>query len=111
MEGRRVLVTGAAGFIGANLANLLASPNDVVVVDDCYLGTPSNLDPDVEFRARSVLEDDLPVDVDVPFHFAALSRDPMHEDGHVDDVVLALVDAAEADSTGSSTSVPGGRTR
>ena len=68
MNGRRVLVTGGAGFIGSNLANRLAEENDVIAVDDLYLGTPDNLD------------DDLPADVDVLFHLAALSSRPMHEE-------------------------------
>jgi UDP-glucose 4-epimerase len=80
MNGKRVLVTGGAGFIGSNLANFLASDNDVVVVDDGYLGTPENLDDDVEFHKASVLDDDLPTDVDIVFHLAALSSYAMHED-------------------------------
>jgi len=81
MEGKRVLVTGGGGFIGSNLANHLAEDNDVVALDDGYLGTPENLDEDVEYVERSVLEDDLPVeDVDVLFHLAALSSLKMHED-------------------------------
>jgi len=80
MQDKRVLVTGGAGFIGSNLANSLAADNDVVVVDDCYLGTPANLDDSVTFHERSVLDDDLPTDVDVVFHLAALSSYAMHED-------------------------------
>jgi len=80
MEDRRVLVTGGAGFIGSNLANHLAADNDVVAVDDCYLGTPENLDPGVEFVETSVLDDDLPTDVDVLFHLAARSSYAMHEE-------------------------------
>ncbi|WP_121821270.1 NAD-dependent epimerase/dehydratase family protein [Halostella salina] len=80
MHGQRVLVTGGAGFIGSNLANHLAADNDVVVVDDLYLGTPENLDDDVEFHEASVLDDDLPTDVDAVFHFAALSSRAMLED-------------------------------
>jgi UDP-glucose 4-epimerase len=79
MDGHRVLVTGGAGFIGSNLANHLAGDNDVVAVDDCYLGTPENLAGEVTFVDASVLDDDLPADVDVLFHLAALSSRAMHE--------------------------------
>ncbi|MFP4628090.1 MAG: NAD-dependent epimerase/dehydratase family protein [Halobacteriales archaeon] len=80
MEGHRILVTGGAGFVGSNLANHLAGRNDVVAIDDEFLGTPENLDDAVDYRRRSVLEDDLPTDVDVVFHIAALSSYAMHED-------------------------------
>ena len=80
MQNKRVLVTGGAGFIGSTLANRLAADNDVIAVDDAYLGTPENLDPEVEFVEASVLDDDYPADVDVLFHFAALSSRNMHEE-------------------------------
>ncbi|MFB6079972.1 MAG: NAD-dependent epimerase/dehydratase family protein [Haloferacaceae archaeon] len=80
MEGQRVLVTGGAGFIGSNLANRLAEHNEVIAVDDLHLGTPENLTEDVEFVRRSVLDDDLPADVDVLFHLAAYSSYTMVEE-------------------------------
>ena len=80
MAGRRVLITGGAGFIGSNLANHLAERNEVVAVDDESLGTPSNLDDRVEYRHASVLDSGLPTDVDVLYHLAACSSYPMHED-------------------------------
>lgn len=55
MENKRVLVTGGAGFIGSNLANALAETNDVIAVDDGYLGTPENLDSVVKFHNTSVV--------------------------------------------------------
>ncbi|OYR46162.1 NAD-dependent epimerase/dehydratase family protein [Halorubrum sp. Hd13] len=83
MQNERVLVTGGAGFIGSNLANALATDNEVIALDNGYLGTPANLDSDVRYEERDVLDDDLPTDVDVVFHLAARSSYAMHEDDAV----------------------------
>ena len=120
MDGQRVLVTGGAGFIGSTLANRLSVTNDVVVVDDCYLGTPENLESAVTFNERSVLDDDLPTDVDVVFHCAALSSYPMHEsdptrgvrvnvEGFVNVVEQARADGCDTVVYASSSSVYGSR--
>jgi len=121
MDGQRVLVTGGAGFIGSNLANALAADNDVVAVDDCYLGTPDNLDDAVEFVDASVLDDDLPTDVDALFHLAALSSYAMHEDdptrgarvnveGFVNAVEQARDDGCDTVVYASTSSIYGSRT-
>ena len=121
MQDRRVLITGGAGFIGSNLANRLAADNDVLVVDDGSFGTADHLDTGVEFRERSVLEDDLPTDADLVFHLAALSSAPMHEadptrgvrvnvEGFVNVAEQAREDGCETVVYASTSSVYGDRT-
>jgi UDP-glucose 4-epimerase len=121
MNGKRVLVTGGAGFIGSNLANYLAADNEVIALDDGYLGTPDNLDDSVEFVEASVLDDDLPVDVDVVFHLAALSSLQMHEDdpqrgarvnveGFVNTVEQARQEGCETVVYATTSSIYGSRT-
>ncbi|WP_396611349.1 NAD-dependent epimerase/dehydratase family protein [Haloferax sp. S1W] len=81
MNEQTILVTGGTGFIGSNLANALAVDNDVLALDDGYLGAAENLDDSVEYVEASVLDDDLPTEgVDVVFHLAALSSYKMHEE-------------------------------
>ena len=121
MENQRVLVTGGGGFIGANLANKLAENNDVVALDDGYLGTPENVSEDVEYVEQSVLDDNLPTDVDVVFHLAALSSYAMHEDnpthgarvnveGFVNTVEQARDDGCDTIVYASTSSIYGSRT-
>ena len=121
MQGKRVLVTGGAGFIGSNLANHLAADNEVIALDDGYLGTPENLDDSVMFVEASVLDEDLPTDVDVVFHLAALSSYFMHEDepargarvnieGFVNTVDQARRDGCEQVVYATTSSIYGDRT-
>jgi len=79
MEGRKILITGAAGFIGSHLADRLASENDLVLVDDFSIGSMDNL-AQLENRpgARIIKADvtdrermrELCEEVEVVFHLA-----------------------------------------
>ncbi|AZH25835.1 NAD-dependent epimerase/dehydratase family protein [Haloplanus aerogenes] len=130
MRGKRVLVTGGAGFIGSNLANHLAADNEVIALDDCHLGTPENLDGvdadgnasgPIEFVDGSVLDDDLPTDVDVVFHLAAYSSYTMVEEnkreatrvnveGFVNAVEQAREDGCDTVVYATTSSIYGSRT-
>lgn len=118
MQGKRVLVTGGAGFIGSNLANTLAAENDVVALDNEFLGTPENLIEDVTYVKGDVLDEDLPTDVDVVFFLAALSSREMLEErpregarvnveGFVNTVEQARTDGCETVVYASTSSIYG----
>jgi UDP-glucose 4-epimerase len=56
----RVLVTGGAGFIGANLVRaLLSGGHETFVVDNLSTGSPDNLDPRAGFRKVDILDDEI----------------------------------------------------
>lgn len=67
MQNDRVLVTSDARFIDSHLSNSLATDNDVILIDDQYLRTPTNLNDCLEFVQGSALDNDLPTDVGVIF--------------------------------------------
>jgi len=84
IKGASVLVTGGAGFIGSNIAELLSrdGSNRVLVVDDLSCGSLSNLAwmegrDNVSFQRLDVCETErlrrLMGDVEVVFHEAAIA--------------------------------------
>ena len=79
LEGRKILVTGAAGFIGSHLCERLAPGNTLLAVDDFSVGRRENLGslerrPDAEIVEADVTDLDavhsLCRDVEVVFHLA-----------------------------------------
>ncbi|XVJ65320.1 MAG: NAD-dependent epimerase/dehydratase family protein [Lacibacter sp.] len=78
LEGKRILVTGGAGFVGSNLVKILCKSYSaqVIVLDDLFTGNRNFLNGlNVEFVHGSVedqvLVEELVKKVDVVFHIAA----------------------------------------
>jgi UDP-glucose 4-epimerase len=42
-KNRKVIITGGAGFIGANLAKELAAKNSVIIIDNLPAGKKENI--------------------------------------------------------------------
>jgi UDP-glucose 4-epimerase len=85
MQGKRVVVTGGAGFIGSHLAESLAEQNTVIILDDLSTGNQQNVAallnfPNVTLVRESVLNlaflKDIFAGVDYVFHEAALPSVP-----------------------------------
>lgn len=95
----RVLVTGGAGFIGANLVSrLLHEGHDVVVIDDLSTGSEGNLiGLDVELVRASILDSGALAQasrrVDAIVHLAAIPSVPRS--------VAAPIPSHEANATGT----------
>lgn len=103
----RILVTGGAGFIGANLcAHALGSGHDVVVIDDLSTGDRANLSGlDLRLVEGSITDPeavaDAMVDVDAVVHLAAL--------GSVPRSIKDPVTSHEANATGTLRVLEGAR--
>ena len=84
LQGKRLLVTGGAGFVGSHLCERLAGDNEVVVLDDCSNGDSDWLPAETEFvrgdaREPADVAEVLTSEIDAVFHFAA-DKDPSRAD-------------------------------
>jgi len=110
MQGRNVLVTGGAGFIGSHLVERLSAQNEVSVLDDLSTGSIRNLEAcpeDVHVRKGSVLDPkalaEAMANADVVFHLAARTSVPesvakpdMYWETNVEGTLNALKAAVDA---------------
>jgi UDP-glucose 4-epimerase len=85
MNGKKVVVTGGAGFIGSNLVRALTENNELVILDDLSTGNLENINDlvntkKVNFIKGSVTDLDLLqklfIDIDYVFHQAAIPSVP-----------------------------------
>ena len=85
MNGRKVIVTGGAGFIGSNLARELACDNHVIVIDNLSTGYLENIQDLIESNQIEFIEGDITNldllqktfrNVDYVFHEAAIPSVP-----------------------------------
>ena len=63
LSGKRILITGGAGFIGTTLARRLVDANEIVAVDnlhrDALTGTDLAEHPNLAFHQGDILDADL----------------------------------------------------
>jgi UDP-glucose 4-epimerase len=76
LAGKRLVITGGAGFVGSHLAERLVADNEVVVVDDCSNGRREWVPGEATFvkgdcTTSGVVADAITADTDAVFHFAA----------------------------------------
>lgn len=73
MKGKRVIITGGAGFVGSNLVEELVENNSVMVLDNLHTGNVLNIDSFLEHKN---------------FKFAKLDANEINKSGFVPNVIF-----------------------
>jgi UDP-glucose 4-epimerase len=102
MKGKKVIVTGGAGFIGSNLVQSLVENNEVLVVDNLHTGSIDNL-KEFEGDNLTFLQKDardfesIDFEADVVFHLGFYSASPMYRENPmlVSEVIAGMTSVLE----------------
>ncbi|MEM0126890.1 MAG: NAD-dependent epimerase/dehydratase family protein [Thermoplasmatales archaeon] len=102
MKGKKVLVTGGAGFIGSNIVNELKNENEVTVLDNLNTGRLENIEnamnDGVKFIKADVKElSNFKEKFEIVFHLGFYSSSPMYNRNPylVGEVVSGMISVLE----------------
>ena len=112
MKGKKILITGGAGFIGSNLVNSLYKDNDIVVLDNLHTGKKDNLKSAIDGGAKFVKGDTKDIakikgEFDYVFHLGIYSASPMYRDNPnlIGEVIQGMTNVLEYCKKSGSTLV------
>ncbi len=86
-KGKRIIVTGGAGFIGSNIVNALCASNTVMILDNLHSGSMDNVQESKKLGAEFFKGDSGDIagthfDPDIIFHLGIYSSTPMYRANH-----------------------------
>lgn len=109
LEGKTILVTGGAGFIGSHIADAVSQDNEVRVLDNLSTGSRNNVPSQAELIVGDIRDTEIlhsaMEGVDIVFHEAAMVSVPASVDRPLEchavngTATLDLLDAARANDS------------